>query len=171
MAVRISKTERRRAERRGYRKFIELEEERLERGVYADEEAENAEKTIEDCEERIAEIDSDVGEDDEDRILDDVRYPEDTEDEYESDEEAHAEGFGSKEEGNEHWNDARDEMWEQSNLPARVECTVAEDLASEGIAMKDIVGVIEDFEDVQEELWKEFGVTDGEEESEEEDEK
>ncbi len=160
MGARISRQERQRAERRGYKRFIEQEQERLEQGVFDEEGTEHVEKRIAEYEERIAELDDEIGGDHEDKILDDDRYPEDVEDDvYESDEDAMEEGFSSKREGEEHWRNLREELYEQGNLGARVECQVAEDMAGEGISMNDIIeDTVKAFQEVQEEMWHEFGV-------------
>ena len=158
MAPRLSKAERLRAERRGFQQFINAEQDRLDRGVYPEDEEGNVEKTITEYEEKVEEINDELGYEDRTQVLDDEREEVIAERVYSSDEEAQAEGLPSAEEGNEHWQEYYEELNSNANRGARVEAQVVEDLASEGITKQDIYNVVQKYDEFQEEMWGLFGV-------------
>ena len=158
MGARLSKAERLRAKRRGFKRFIEEEQCRLEEGVYDEEGHEHVEQTIAEYQEKISELDDETGQANEEQVLDAQREEIENEDVYENDEEAQAEGFASAREGNEHFRKMREELNDYGNMGARVECQVVEHLASEGITRQNIYDVVEEYEELQEELWRMYGV-------------
>ena len=158
MAVRLSRPERLRGERRGFLRFVEAERDRLSRGVYSEDDEDHVERKIAEYETRIAGINEEIGEQNAEVVLDEERSEIQVEDMYSSDDEARAEEFASADEGNRYWRDLRVELNDAGNRDARVEVQVVEDLASEGITRQDIYDVVEEYEELQEELWKMYDV-------------
>jgi hypothetical protein len=157
MGAPISKTERFRAQRRGFQLYIEEQQGKLDDGVYDEELSGYLEREIARTEEKIAAIDREIGEDDPDRVLDEEREEEDEDDYYETDQAARNHGFASKKEGNEHDRAFRRQLNYETNSPYRVEAQFVEDLASAGLTTKDIYGLFDDYCDLYEEAVRMFG--------------
>lgn len=87
-------------------------------------------------------------------MLDAQREEFESQDVYENDVEAQAEGFASSREGNEYWDEVSAELNDYGNRDARVEAQVEEDLASVGLTKEEIYDVAEEYEELQEELWR-----------------
>lgn len=156
MGVRITRTERLRAQARGFRKFIEEEKDRLERGVYADTE-DHARERIEEYERRLEELEYQLDGDDE-KVLDDERHEFEEVNEYTSDEEAQSDGYESAWDGNRERKKEWDAFCEfHGNLGASVECQVEEDLASVGLTKKDLGELAQEYNELVEEANEMFG--------------
>ena len=158
MARRLSRAERLRSERRGAQVFVDAERDRLNRNVYADHLREHVEERIAEHEDKIREIDEELGQDDVDQVLDDEREELDVDDYYATDEEAQADDFNSAKQGNDYWLKLQEELLDEYNRSLRVDVMVTQDLASEGVTKNDLFDAVQEWEDVQEQMWRMFGV-------------
>lgn len=158
MSRTLNKAERLRAERRGFEKLIEGQQDRLDRGVFDDDAREHVEQIIDECENKIIEIDEELGQDGVDRVLDDEREELDIDDDYATDKAAQRDDFSSAKQGNDYQRELQRELLHEYNRSLRVEAQVVEDLALEGITKKDIFEVVEEYDRLNEELWEMFGV-------------
>ena len=149
--ARLSRQERLRAEVRGFRTFIEEESERLESGVFDEENEDHVRKRIEEfegrCEQHLDEIEGDP-----DQELDEERTEFESVDEYETDEEAREDGYSDADEGNkekqEEWNEFADWF---GNKDARTEVHVVQDLASQGLTKKEFAELAQEYDELVEE--------------------
>ena len=154
--ARLSRQERLRAEFRGFREFLEEQKERLESDELDEESVDQIRKSIDEfegrCEGLLNEIDGDP-----DQVLDDTRTEFESVDEYETDEEAEEDGYGSADEGNEE----KQQEWEEfadcfGNIDARTETQVVEDIASEGLTKKDLTELAGEYDELIEEAAEMF---------------
>ena len=103
-------------------------------------------------------IDEELGRDDFEQVLDDEREELDVEKDYNTDKEAQADDFGSAKEGNDHSRALQKELLDLYNRSLKVEAQVVQDLASENLTKKKIYEAVEEYEELQEEMWRMFGV-------------
>ena len=143
-AARISRTERLRAQRRGFEEFIEEERQRLERGKCS--ESEYVRGLIRETEEKIEDIDKELGdgEDHHDQVLDEATEQHYDKPCFQDPEDPEFASFAK------YW----------GTLGARTECRVVQDIASVGLTQAEIFDVAEEYDDLLEEVWETFGVTD-----------
>jgi len=142
MGARLTRQEGLRAELRGFRKFIEAEKDRLDRDVYEDEK--HVHERIDECEERCTELEEEI-EGDPEEVLD-------SDSEHQN---CSSSDDTSDEQDDQEWKDFTDFF---GNIGARVEAQLVEDLASEGIGPQDLRDMVEDYDEVQEELWHMYGI-------------